>query len=89
MAWVPVDSPLVTHVATPLVRLWALQEPIFAPVSWKVTVPVGVPVPGEVTVIVAVKVTLCPTTDGLLLLVTVAVVAALLFVWVTVLLVLG
>src|SRR5947209_18648219 len=33
--------------------------------SWKVTVPLGVPAPGAVTVTLAVKVTACPTTDGL------------------------
>ena len=33
--------------------------------SLKVTLPVGVPLPGDVALTVAVKVTLCPNTDGL------------------------
>ena len=43
-----------------------------------VTVPVGVPAPGAVTVTVAVKVTACPTEDGLADEATVVVVLALL-----------
>jgi len=53
-----------------------------------VTVPVGVPAPGAVTVTVAVKVTACPTEDGLGDDVTVVDVLALLTVWDTAVLVL-
>jgi hypothetical protein len=40
------------------------QLPITAAPSRKLTVPVGLPAPGAVIVTVAVKVTLCPKTDG-------------------------
>ena len=48
-----------------------------------VTVPVGVPAPGAVTVTVAVKVTGCPTADGLGDEVTIVDVLALLTTWLT------
>jgi hypothetical protein len=60
---VPPDSVPVPRVVVP---------------SRNVTVPLGLPAPGAVTVTVAVKVTLCPKTDGLTDEATVVVVLALL-----------
>jgi hypothetical protein len=51
--------------------------PITVVPSRKLTVPVGVPAPGAETVTVAVKVTLCPKTDGLVPEATVVAVVAL------------
>jgi hypothetical protein len=45
--------------------------------SVKVTVPVGVPAPGAVAATVAVKVTVCPNTDGLAVELTVVLLLAL------------
>jgi len=42
-----------------------VQLPMFVAPSRKLTAPVGVPAPGATTATVAVKVTLCPKTDGL------------------------
>ncbi len=52
--------------------------PITVAPSRKFTVPVGLPAPGATTVTVAVKVTLCPKTDGFTDEATVVVVLALL-----------
>ena len=41
-----------------------VQLPITVAPSRKFTVPAGLPAPGETTATVAVKVTLCPKTDG-------------------------
>ena len=54
---------------------------IVMPPTSKLTVPVGVPLPGEVAATVAVKVTFCPVTEGLALLVSVVEVEAKLTVW--------
>jgi hypothetical protein len=64
------------------------QLPITVAPSRKLTVPVGLPAPGAVIVTVAVKVTLCPNTDGLAEEATLVVVFALLTTWLTAALVL-
>ena len=53
----------VVKVAWPLVMV-TLAARVVAP-SVKVTVPLGVPTPGATAATVAVKVTLCPNTEGL------------------------
>ena len=53
-----------------------VQLPSVVAPSRKFTVPAGVPAPGAVTVTVAVKVTLCPKTDGFADDVTIVVVVA-------------
>ncbi len=85
MEWLPVDDGLVREVlnaATPA----ALNVPVprVAVPSMNVTVPAGVPVDPAAGVTVAVKVTLCPATDGLALEVMVVVVAGIWAVWLTV-----
>ena len=64
MVWPPIDRVLISWlVATPLLlRLTGL--PKLALSIWNCTVPVGVVLP-ELGMTVAVKVTLCPDTDGL------------------------
>src|SRR5205085_1573882 len=64
MLWLPTLRLEVAHVATPAASACAPQPVIELPPSLKFTVPVGVPAPGAVAVTVAVKVTLCPNTDG-------------------------
>jgi hypothetical protein len=59
------------------------QLPITVAPSRMFTVPVGVPAPGAVTVTVAVKVTLCPKTDGFAEDVRVVLVFALFTTWLT------
>ena len=53
----------VVKVAWPLAMV-TLAARVVAP-SVKVTVPLGVPAPGATAATVAVKVTLCPNTEGL------------------------
>src|SRR4030088_574961 len=65
MLWLPTPAYVTAHVAVPATMAWLTQPPMLTPPSWKVTVPVGVPEPGGLAVTVAVKVTLCPETDGL------------------------
>ena len=74
----PTDSVEVVNVAWPLP--FNVPVPIGVAPSLNVTVPVGVPAPGKVADTEAVKVTDCPSLDGLLLEVTAVVVAA----WLTV-----
>jgi hypothetical protein len=70
----PTDSVEIVKVALPEKP----EEPNVVAPSRNVAVPLGVPAPGLTAVIVAVKVTVWPNTDGLILLVTVVEVAALL-----------
>jgi len=65
-----------------------VQLPTVVAPSRKLTVPAGVPAPGAVTVTVAVKVTLCPKTDGFAEDVRLVLVLALLTTWLTAVLVL-
>src|SRR2546427_565056 len=67
------------YVAWPELRVTVAR--VVAP-SLKAIVPVGVPVPGDNAVTVAVKVTVCPVTDGLAEDMRTVVVPALLTVWV-------
>ena len=60
-------------MATPPLRLWAPHPVIVMPPTSKLIVPVGVPPPGLEAATLAVKVTLCPETEGLLELVIVVV----------------
>jgi hypothetical protein len=83
--WLAAASELVVNVAVPPDRV--LVPSVVLP-SLNVTVPVGLPAPGAETATVAVKVTLCPTTDGLSDEVTVVVVLALFTTWVNTALVL-
>src|SRR5688572_31266336 len=68
-------------VATPTLK--ATGAPTGVPLSRNCTVPLGVPAPGATALTVAVKVTACPTTDGLTDEVTAVVVLALITVWMT------
>ena|SRR5579884_1223411 len=66
MLWLPTLKLDVEQVACPEpLRACAPQPVMVAPPSLKFAVPVGVPAPGRLAVTVAVKVTLCPKTDGL------------------------
>jgi len=65
-----------------------VQLPIVVVPSRKFTVPAGLPAPGAVTVTVAVKVTLCPKTDGFAEDARVVLVLALFTTWLTAALVL-
>jgi hypothetical protein len=58
----PIDKPDVARVALPLLN--SVPVPSVAAPSLNVTVPVGVPIP-EVGATVAVKVTGCPSIEGL------------------------
>ncbi|GAA5610956.1 hypothetical protein Spla01_02103 [Streptomyces platensis] len=78
---VPTLNALVVTLAVPPERVPVSVGP---PLMAKVTVPVGVPEPGGTGATVAVKVTVCPDTDGSGDDVTVVVVAAWLTVWVSV-----
>ena len=69
----------MTSVTTPLPKDWAL--PRSAPLSKNWIEPVGVPLPGGVAVTVAVKVTLCPNTDGVPEVVRIVVVSAWFTTW--------
>src|SRR5467141_159345 len=60
-----VPAPGSIQRATPPAIGFPTQPAMLTPPSWKVTVPVGVPTPGGLAVTVAVKVTLCPDTEGL------------------------
>jgi hypothetical protein len=51
-------------VVTPLLVVTVTGLPVLLASTWNCTVPVGVPPPAAVTFTVAVKVTLCPNTDG-------------------------
>ena len=53
----------MVNFATPL--LLSVPVPSVVEPSLKVTVPPGMPPPGDAAVTVAVKVTACPTVDGL------------------------
>ena len=72
---------VVVQVATPLFKVSVPHPVIVVLPTLKLTVPVGIPLPGAVTIIVAVKVTLCPVTDGLKLLESAVEVDALLTTW--------
>src|ERR1700694_2632451 len=61
----PTPAKLSLQVAVPATSACAPQPAMLTPPSWNVTVPVGVPEPGGLAVTVAVKVTLCPDTEGL------------------------
>src|ERR1700730_18676083 len=77
------DKPATTHVAVPATATACAPQPaMVTPPSWKSTVPVLVPAAGAVAVTVAVKVTLCPDTEGLADEVTTVVVLPMLTVWV-------
>jgi hypothetical protein len=66
MECTPTDKPAITQVAVPATATGRAPQPaIVTPPSWKSTVPVLVPEAGAVAVTVAVKVTLCPDTEGL------------------------
>src|SRR4030088_1064598 len=65
MLWLPTPAYVTAHVAVPPTTGWLKQAAMSRPPSWKVIVPGGVPEPGGLAVTVAVKVTLCPETDGL------------------------
>jgi hypothetical protein len=79
-AWDPTLSDVVVSDATPAVSV-ALPSNV-APLK-KLTVPVGVPAPGETAVTVAVRVLVCPNTDGSGVEVRAAVVDAWFTVWVS------
>ena len=61
----PTPAKVSLQVATPATSGLPTQPAMLTPPSLKVTVPVGVPAAGAVAVTVAVKVTLCPDTEGL------------------------
>ena len=61
----PTPANVILQIAVPPTRAWLTQPAMLTPPSWKVTVPVGVPEPGGLAVTVAVKVTICPATEGL------------------------
>ena len=64
MALVPTGSELIAGlVAVPPINATAL--PRLTPPTKNWTPPVGVPAPGGIALTVAVKVTVCPNTDGL------------------------
>jgi hypothetical protein len=66
MECAPTAKPAMTQVAVPATATGRAPQPaMVTPASWKSTVPVLVPDAGAVAVTVAVKVTLCPDTDGL------------------------
>ena len=60
--WLPTDRPAVEIWAWPPLRVTGLPKSTPSILNW--TVPVRVPAPGASTLTVAVKVTLCPNTDG-------------------------
>src|SRR5712692_2392646 len=64
---VPAANVLVLKeaVVTPLVVLTLIGLPALLPSTWNCIVPVGVLAAAAVALTVAVKVTLCPDTDGL------------------------
>src|SRR5262245_15098968 len=62
MGWLPTARGLVVKVATPPL---SVPVPMGEPLSWQVTVAPGVPEPGRWALTVAVKVTDCPSVDGL------------------------
>jgi hypothetical protein len=81
----PAALKAVTQVATPALKVWLPPvQAIVPPPSLKATVPVGLPAPGATTATVAVRVTLCPVTDGLVPDSRDVVVSALSITWVTV-----
>src|ERR1700730_7887715 len=66
MECTPTDKPAKTQVAVPATATARAPQPaMVTPPSWKLTVPVLVPDAGAVAVTVAVKVTLCPDSEGL------------------------
>jgi hypothetical protein len=73
----PAVNPVVAQVATSLpFTVCEAHPPITVSPFKKSTVPVGEPTPGLTTEMVAVKVTLCPETDGFVPLVTTVLVVA-------------
>ena len=78
----PSGSAVVLQVAVPLASGLAPQAAMSLPPTLNATVPVAVPVPGVVVATVTVKMTLPPSTDGLVPEVTSVAVAALLTTWV-------
>src|SRR5260370_28108315 len=64
MECVPTASELVEKVAVNGAVADNVPLPMTVAPSRKLTVPVGVPAPGATTATVAVKVILCPKTDG-------------------------
>src|SRR5438876_11505813 len=83
MVWLPTLSELVLPLlATPPLRVTGLPKSLPSILNW--TVPVGVPEPGLLAPTVALKLTLSPETEELLLEVTVVVVLSLPTVWLVV-----
>src|SRR5690242_14105706 len=72
MVWLVTERAEVVKVAWAEPLRVTLLARVAAP-SRKLTVPLGVPDPGALAATVAVKVTVCPKTDGLLVEVTVVV----------------
>ena len=79
MVWLPRARVEVVNVAWAAVMV-TLAASVVAP-SVKVTVPPGVPTPGATAATVAVKVTVCPNTEGLTVELTAVLLLALLTTW--------